>query len=93
MAQETKKSEKVRIPTALKRDKQAAQRNIRNRIFKSKVKTAIRKFEEAIAGQGDPVEFLKVLYSVMDKAVKKGVFPANKSSRTKARMAARLIKA
>ncbi len=92
MAQETKKTVKARIPTPLKRDKQAAQRNVRNRIFKAKVRTTIRKFEDAIAGEGDTAESLKAVYSVMDKAVKKGVFPANKASRTKARMAARLAK-
>lgn len=92
MAKETKKKEKTRIPTAQKRDKQAAARNMRNRVFKSIVRTTIRKFESAIAGQGDAGESLKAIYSLMDKGVKKGVFPANKASRTKARMAARLAK-
>lgn len=92
MAKETKKKEKARIPTALKRDKQAAKRNLRNRMFKSKVRTTIRKFEEAIAGSADASESLKAIYSLMDKGVKKGVFPANKASRTKARMAARIAK-
>lgn len=92
MAKETKKKEKARVPTPLKREKQAAARNMRNRVFKSKVKTTIRKFEAAVAGEGDAQESLKAIYSLMDKGVKKGVFPANKASRTKARMAARIAK-
>lgn len=92
MAKETKKKEKARIPTPLKREKQAEKRNLRNRAFKSKVRTTIRKFEAAVAGQGDANESLKDVYSLMDKGVKKGIFPANKASRTKARMAARIAK-
>jgi small subunit ribosomal protein S20 len=92
MAKESEKKAKARIPTAQKRDKQAAARNVRNRVFKSKVRTTIRKFEAAIGGEGNATESLKEVYSLMDKAVKKGVFPANKASRTKARMAARIAK-
>lgn len=92
MAKETEKKKKTRVPTPQKRDKQATKKNARNRVLKSKVKSTVRKFESAITGEEGTAESLNALYSVMDKAVKKGLFSVNKASRTKARMAARLAK-
>lgn len=82
---------KVKRPQALKRDIQAEKRRLRNRSFKSEVRTIVRSFEEALP-KGDTAvikEKLKEVYSVMDKGVKRGVFKLNKASRTKARLAAR----
>lgn len=92
MATEKKVEKKVKRPTALKRDEQHEKRRLRNRTFKSSVRTAIRSFEDTVT-KGDSsatqVELSKV-YSLMDKGVKKGVFQINKASRTKARLTARL---
>lgn len=93
MAKEVdKKTKKVKRPTALKRDDQSEKRRQRNRIFKSTVRTAVRDFEEVLKkGDKDRIqEQVNVVYSMMDKGVKRGVYKKNKASRTKSRIAARL---
>lgn len=92
MAKEEKVKKKVKKPTALKRDITAKKRNLKNRVYKSRVKTAIRAYEEVVA-KGDKdasAKSLNEIYSLVDKGVKTGVFKKNKSSRVKARMAGRL---
>ena len=88
-----KKDKKVKRPTPLKRDEQSLKRNLRNRMVKSRVSTAIRAYEEAIKGGNADESRVKLneAYSVLDKAAQKGVFKQNKSNRTKARLAARAI--
>ena len=91
MAKEAAAKVKVKRPTAQKRAIQDEKRRLRNRSFKSEVRTTIRHFEEALP-KGDfkaVQESLKDVYSMMDKGVKHGVFKLNKASRTKARLAAR----
>lgn len=91
MAKEAAKKTKARRPTPLKRDMQAEKRRLRNKAFKSSVRTAVRHFDESIA-KGDAAsiqEQLAAVYSMMDKGVKRGVYKLNKASRTKARLAAR----
>ena len=92
MAKEEKGKEekKVKRPTAQKRDIQNEKRRLRNRVFKSEVRTAIRSLDECLT-KGDKAlvkEKLKEVYSLMDKGVKRGVFKLNKASRTKSRLAA-----
>lgn len=84
---------KVKRPTALKRDIQNEKRRLRNKTFKSQVRTAIRHFEESLPkGEPDAIkEKLNTVYSLMDKGVKKGVFKINKASRTKSRLTARSV--
>lgn len=94
MAKETadKKKKKVKRPTPLKRDLQNEKRRILNRDLKSRVKTTLRSFEEALP-KGDAAnvkEKLNEVYSVLDKAVKKGIFKLNKASRTKSRLTAKV---
>lgn len=86
-----KESEKKKRPTAEKRMIQNAKRRQENRVFKSRVKTAIRRFEEALAKkEGEEIKAtLSSVYSLMDKGVKKNVFKLNKASRTKARLTAK----
>lgn len=92
MAQDkTEQVKKVKRPTALKRDIQNEKRRLRNKAFKSQVRTTIRQFEELLP-KGDTAaitEKLTQVYSLMDKGVKKGVFKINKASRTKSRLTAR----
>ena len=93
MAKEAAKKTKVKRPTPLKRDEQSEKRRLRNRAFKSSVRTAIRSFDESVT-KGDKAsiqEELNAVYSIMDKGVKLGVFKLNKASRTKARLAARSV--
>ena len=46
-----KAPKKKKVPTALKRMKQNAKENLRNRSFKSRVRTAIRSFETALSAK------------------------------------------
>ena len=87
-----KAAKKTKRPTALKRDITAKKRNLKNRIYKSRVKTAIRAYQETVE-KGDNAaskEHLSAIYSLVDKGVKTGVFKKNKSGRVKSRMASRL---
>lgn len=90
--QEDKKAEKkTKRPTALKRDIQSKKRRMSNRIYKSRVRTAVRSFEEAVEKKDSSLatEKLNEVYSILDKCAKKGVFKLNKVSRTKSRLAAK----
>lgn len=92
--QEDKKAvKKVKRPSALKRDLQSEKRRLSNRIYKSRVRTAIRSFDEAAAKGDAAVTTAKLneAYSILDKCVKTGVFTINKASRTKSRLAARAV--
>lgn len=93
MAKEAAKKTKARRPTPLKRDLQSEKRRLRNRSFKSSVRTVIRRFEESVE-KGEKASIqqeLNAIYSIMDKGVKVGIFKLNKASRTKARLAARAV--
>ncbi|MDF2578148.1 MAG: rpsT [Chlamydiales bacterium] len=84
---------KTKVPTAIKRDLQNEKRRLINKMFKSKVRTAVRNFEEALSKTGDATQIsdkLNAVYSLMDKGVKRGVFKDNKASRTKSRLSARV---
>jgi len=84
---------KAKRPTALKRDLQNEKRRLNNRVYKSRVRTAIRAFQESLE-KGDAAvttEKLNEAYSVLDKCAKKGIFKVNKVSRTKSRLAARAV--
>ncbi len=88
MAKEEAK--KVKRPSPLKRDLQNEKRRLSNRIYKSRVRTAIRAFQDSI-GKEDANQKLNEVYSILDKCAKKGVFKINKVSRTKSRLAARAV--
>ena len=89
MSEDGKKAPaKKKCPTALKRMKQDEKRNLRNRSFKSSVRTAIRSFESALTSK-DSKEMqtaLSAVYSLMDRGVKQGVYKKNKAARAKQRM-------
>lgn len=92
MAKEAdKKKQKQKRPSALKRDLQSEKSRLRNKSFKSSVRTTVRKLEESIEKKDqDAIKtHLSEVYSAMDKGVKKGVYTINKASRTKARLTAR----
>lgn len=84
---------KVKRPSALKRDLQNQKRRLRNRSHRSEVLTAIRALSASLTKNESAEtakEKLNLIYSLMDKGVKKGVFKANKAARTKSRLANRL---
>lgn len=82
------------IQSAIKRVKVSEKKNLRNRIVKSKVKTAIKKFDAelaenpAIAGAQ-----YSATTSAIDKAVAKGIVHKNTANRKKARLAKQMAKA
>jgi len=73
--------------SAIKRIKTSAKRNLRNRMVKSSVRTAVRKFNDLTT-----VESLRTAISALDKAVSKGVLHQNTASRKKSRLTLRLNK-
>lgn len=66
----------------------SAEENARNNSIRSEVKTAVKKFEVAIAENRleDAAELLKKTVSVIDEAKRKGVYHINTVSRKKARL-------
>ncbi|MEF9519567.1 30S ribosomal protein S20 [Chlamydia crocodili] len=83
----TKKGGPKKRPSAEKRILTAQKRYLINQSFKSKAKTMMKKFETALkAGdQATITSGLQLVYSVTDKAVKRGIFKNNKAARIKSR--------
>ncbi|WDC83897.1 30S ribosomal protein S20 [Caloramator sp. mosi_1] len=83
------------IKSAIKRIRVTERRTLRNKMVKSAVKTAIKKFE--IALNSGNIEEAKVLYAqavkALDKAAAKGVIHKNAASRKKSRLTVKLNKA
>jgi small subunit ribosomal protein S20 len=75
--------------SARKRMRQAEKRRLRNKSYKSYIKTVTKKFEL----EKDPErkkELLNLLYSVLDKAVSKGILHRNTAARKKRKAALQL---
>ena len=82
------------IKSAMKRVKVSKTKNLRNRMVKSGVKTAIRKYQVALSeGAAPATAQLSATTSAIDKAVAKGVIHKNTANRKKARLARALAKA
>ena len=77
---------------AIKRLRQAARRNLRNRIVKSEIKTYTKKVLAAVeSGNAQTAgEFLRVAQAKLDKAVQKGVLHKNTVSRRKSLLASKV---
>ena len=73
------------IKSAMKRVKVSKKKNLRNRMIKSGVKTAVKKYEAALTQ-----EQLSNVASALDKAASKGVIHKNAANRKKARLARKL---
>lgn len=74
--------------SAAKRHRQSERRRIGNKMIKSKVRTEIRTFLEAV-DEKDAVKAesnLKTVSSLIDSAARKGVFHKNTAARTKSRL-------
>ncbi|MDO5144182.1 MAG: 30S ribosomal protein S20 [bacterium] len=82
------------IKSAKKRVKVSEKKNLRNRVVKTGVRTALKKFDAAV--KADPTTAnvqLNATASAIDKAVAKGVMHKNAANRKKARLAKQLAKA
>jgi len=82
--------------SALKRIKVAERNRLRNKAYKSAVKTLTKRYHEAVAAnEASPSdesgklvqERLSAAYSKIDKAVKRGVLHKNAGARRKSRLA------
>ena len=80
------------IKSAIKRIQITERKTLRNRIFKSIVKTEIKKFEAAVTSNN--LEEAKALLSstahILDKASAKGILHKNAVYRKKSRLAIKL---
>ncbi|WP_297517542.1 30S ribosomal protein S20 [uncultured Clostridium sp.] len=80
------------IKSAKKRIKVTATKTLRNKMLKSALKTAIKKFEVAIDTKN--TEEAKVLYTsaarTLDMSVSKGIVHKNMAARKKSRLASKL---
>ncbi len=76
------------IKSAAKRVRIIKKRTERNRRIKSTVRTAIRRFREALdSGNAEEAQLkLRRALVTIDKAVTKGVIHKNKAARTKSRL-------
>lgn len=83
----TKKGGPKKRPSAEKRVLTSKKRALINQSFKSKIKTLIKKFELALKSgdQSSITSGLQLVYSVTDRAVKRGIFKHNKAARIKSR--------
>jgi small subunit ribosomal protein S20 len=80
--------------SALKRARQTVTRTARNRASKSRLRTALRTFREALA-KGDRAvaeQSFRGVASAIDKSVQKGVIHDNTAARYKSRLSARINK-
>jgi len=82
------------IKSAAKRVEITRKRTLRNARIKSAVKTAIRKYEEALASanQEQAQTTLRKALVALDKAVTKGVLHKNAAARKKSRLTKRFNK-
>jgi small subunit ribosomal protein S20 len=90
MAEDQKKKAKVKLPTAQKRQKQSEKRQLANRSRKSQIHTAKLSFDSLIKSKDlTAKEKLDQIFSLVDKAAKKGVITSNKAARTKSRLSSK----
>ena len=81
------------IKSAMKRVKVSKKKNLRNRMVKTGVKTAVKKYQAALnEGVAPASAQLSATASAIDKAVSKGVIHKNAANRKKARLAKTLNK-
>jgi len=88
MATGATKKAKKRKPSVLKRARQAERRSIFNQANRTRVRSAIKRMQGAIAA-GDPAaaqELLRPTLSEIDRAIQKGVLRENTANRYKSRL-------
>ena len=84
---EEKKAKKKR-PTAEKRMLQNEKRRQINQAFKSKMRTAIRQYQDALKEENaeSKATLLNLVYKLVDKGVKRGILKQNTGARMKSRL-------
>lgn len=75
------------IKSAIKRVKVSEVRRLQNKMKKSELKTAIRRYREALAAKADNTEeLLKIAIKKVDQAAAKGIIHRNAASRKKSQL-------
>ena len=75
-----------------KRIRSNERKHQRNQMYRSRVKTMIRKAEEAIFAGQPSEEAIRLAMSTLDKAAVKGIIHKNNAARRKSRLAQKLAK-
>ena len=76
------------IKSQMKRIKTNEKARLRNKVQKSSLRTAIKKFETEIAeGNKEAAKLLPNMYKKIDSAVSKGILHKNKANRLKSKYA------
>ena len=80
--------------SAVKRQKQSEKKRLRNKMIKSRIKTCLRKVNEAVAVSNTEIalKHFEEFKSLIDRAVIKGVYHKNNAARKKSRMFHRIKK-
>ncbi|MDD4899121.1 MAG: 30S ribosomal protein S20 [Candidatus Omnitrophica bacterium] len=84
-----------RRKTSIKKKRQDKKKHLRNFKAKSQIKKTLKKFQALILEKKleEAKEFLKQVYTQLDKAAKKQIIHPNTANRKKSRLALRLAKA
>lgn len=78
-------------PSALKRIRQTEKRRLRNISFRSRVKTAVKKYLLAVSAKDQTAgQLLREASSLLQKGVSKGVYHRNTAARTISRLAQKI---
>lgn len=84
----TRSTIKKRSKSVLKRIRQSEKRRLRNQSWETKIKTSIKKVEEAISKKEKEIvqNFLNEAVSIISKAAAKGIIHKNTASRKISRL-------
>jgi len=72
--------------SAIKRIRQNERRRLRNKMYKSKMRTFIKKVRSA-TNKEEALKLLQEAYSVIDKLAEKGIIKKNTAANKKSRLA------
>ena len=75
-----------------KRIRSNERKRVRNQMYRSRVKTMVRKAEEQILTGESSEEAIRMAISTLDKAAGKGIIHKNNAARRKSRLVAKLVK-
>jgi len=75
-----------------KRIRSNERKHMRNQMYRSRVKTMVRKAEDAIFGGQPSEDAIRLAMSTLDKAAVKGIIHKNNAARRKSRLAQKLAK-
>jgi small subunit ribosomal protein S20 len=78
--------------SAQKRIRSNERKRVRNQMYRSRVKTMVRKAEEAIVSGQPSDDAIREAISTLDKAATKGIIHSNNAARRKSRLVKKLLK-